>query len=400
MYRHAPVRVALAAALVFGASIGSALAFTSWSVVTSSSPGSYGNLFKGVAAAGTTAWAVGGSASPSGNVTLAARWTGTAWAAVATPNPVANCQDGNLQWTGNTLNAVSGASANDVWAVGHGCYSNNTLVEHWTGSAWRIVSSPSFATGGDGVFNTLNGVAALAAGDVWAVGSHTAANGAYVTLVERWNGASWNVVASPSPNATVNILNAVAAAGPNDVWAVGYQNGSGSQPLIEHWNGTAWNVVPSPARPSGSVLNAVTALSPSDVWAVGSQSATSGAPLTLVEHWDGTAWRVVPSPNLSTSYGSSNVLRGVTATSSTEVFAVGMFQNAGTNYHQHRTLTLRWNGTAWSVTSSPSPGQSGELNAVAALPGGKLAAGGLYSSYQINIYDGSYTAPRTLVLGG
>jgi hypothetical protein len=401
MFRQARPRLLLAAAVVLLSSVATAFAFTSWSVNSSASPGVWGNIFNGIAKTGTSAWAVGVTASPAGNNPLAARWTGTTWAAVATPTPVANCQDGNPQWTGNRLKAVAGVSATDVWAVGHTCYANKTLVEHWNGTTWSIVPSPSFATGGDGIFNTLNGVAAVAAGNVWAVGSHTASNGAYLTLIERWNGIKWSVVPSPNPNGTVNILNAAAATGANDIWAVGYQNvGSGSQPLFEHWNGSAWSVVPGPARPGGSILSAVTAISATDVWAVGSQPASTGAPTTLVEHWNGSKWSVVPSPNLSTAYGSANVLSGVAAVSPTDVWAVGMFQNASTNYHQHRTLTLHWNGASWSVVTSPSPGHSGELTSIASLGGGKLAAGGYYSIYDINIYDGTYTAPRTLILGG
>jgi hypothetical protein len=401
MFRQALPRLLLAVVVVLLSSVATAFAFTSWTVNSSASPGVWGNIFNGVAKTGTSAWAVGVTASPAGNNPLAARWTGTTWAAVATPTPVANCQDGNLQWTGNRLKAVAGVSATDVWAVGNNCYSMKTLVEHFNGTSWSIVPSPSFATGGDGVFNTLNGVAAVASNNVWAVGSHTASNGAYLTLIERWNGSAWSVVTSPNPSTVVNILNAVSGTSANDIWAVGYQGvGSGSHPLAVHWNGATWTVVPSPARPGGSILSAVTAISPTDVWAVGSQPASTGAPTTLVEHWNGTAWSVVPSPNLSTAYGSSNVLSGVAAVSPTDVWAVGMFQNASTNYHQHRTLTLHWNGASWSITTSPTPGHSGELTSIASLGGGKLAAGGYYSQYDINIYDGTYTVPRTLILGG
>jgi hypothetical protein len=390
----------LVCALV-GAIAGSAMAFTSWTVVGTPNPGVYGNLLKGVSArTATDAWAVGATATSGSNQPLIQHWNGTSWTNVPAPSPVPGCQDGNIQWAGNTLNGVAAVSGTDVWAVGHTCYTMKTLAEHWNGSAWSIVPSPSFATGGDGIQNTLNGVAAVSGTNVWAVGSHTASNGAYVTLVEHWNGSSWSVVPSPSPSSTANGLNGVAGYGTSDVWAVGYQNGTGSQPLIEHWNGTSWAVVPSPARPGGSVLNAVTVLSSTNVWAVGSQPGSTGAPLTLVEHWNGTSWSVVSSPNLSAAYGSANVLRGVAAISATNIWAVGMVQNSSTNYHQHRTFTLHWNGLLWSVVTSPTPGASGELNAVAALSTGQLWAAGLYSPYNVNIYDGSYTAPRTLMLAG
>jgi hypothetical protein len=384
-----------------GGLVSGAAAFTSWTVAPSPNPAAYGNLLKAVSARTTTdAWAVGASAGSTSNQPLAEHWNGTSWSAVPTPNPVAACQDGNIQWAGNALNAVATISATDVWAVGHTCYTMKTLVERWNGAAWTIVPSPSFMTGGDGIQNSLNGVAALSATNVWAVGFHTATNGAYVTLIEHWNGTGWSVVASPSPNSTVNVLNAVAATGPSDVWAVGYQNGGGSQPLVVHFNGTSWTVVPTPPRPSGSVLNSVSAISPTNAWAVGTYPASTGGQVTLVEHWNGTSWSVIPSPNVNTSYGSANVLRSVASVSASDIWAVGMFQNQNTNYHQHRTFAMHWNGLGWTVVSSPTPGVSGELYSVAALSTGQLFAAGLYSNYDVNIYDGTYTAPRTLTMRG
>src|SRR5206468_8477548 len=114
----------------------------------------------------------------------------------------------------------------------------------------------------------LNGVAAISASNVWAVGTHTAANGAYVTLIEHWDGVRWSVVTSPSPSATNNTLTAAAGTGASDVWAAGWTLDGGA--LIEHWNGSSWSVVANPA-PSGSLLYAVKAISPTDAWAVGYQ---------------------------------------------------------------------------------------------------------------------------------
>jgi hypothetical protein len=396
----------IAAAIIGAALLGwftpAAAAFMGWTVKSSPNPGVWGNVFKGVTATSATAgWAVGASATQTSNQTLASRWNGTSWTAVTTPNPAGACQDGNIQWAGNTLNAVDAVSATDVWAVGNTCYQGKTLVEHWNGTSWSIVPSPSFPTGGDGVQNVLNGVVALSSSNVWAVGFHTAANGRYVTLIERWNGTSWRTVRSPSPSATANVLRAVAASGPSDVWAVGYQRGTtGSQPLIERWNGTRWSVVPSPPVAVGSDLFGVAAISSTDVWAVGTQPGTSGAALTLVLHWNGSAWSVVSSPNLSTEYGSANVLRGVAGISSGDVWAVGMFQNESTSYHQHRALTLHWNGTAWSVYTTPSPGASAELQGVASLPTGQLFGVGLFSKDEIDIYNGVYYTPETLALKG
>jgi hypothetical protein len=395
-------RVAVAAAAASAllvALVPGAAAFTSWTVASTPNPAVYGNLLKGVAArTASDVWAVGGEATATSNQTLAVHWNGTAWTATSTPNPVARCQDGNIQWTGQPLNAVAAVSANDAWAVGTTCYQMKTLVERWNGTSWNIVASPYFNTGGDGIVNVLNGVAAISSSNVWAVGTHTAANGAYLTLIEHWNGTSWSVVSSPSPSATNNDLTAVAGTSASDVWAVGWTlDGS---VLIEHYNGSSWSVVSNPAVPSGSILYGVTAITPTNAWAVGYQPGAIGALLTLVLHWDGTAWTVVPSPNEDTQYSSSNILTGVAAISANDIWAVGMYENESTDYHQHRTLTLHWDGTSWSIVTSPTPGQSGELTGVAALSTGQIWGAGYYSDYDINIYDGTYTLPKPLVLRG
>src|SRR5438093_13731490 len=56
--------------------------------------------------------------------------------------------------TNAQLNAVSGASRDDVWAVGYSYSGPGPLVEHWDGTAWALVTDAS--PGGP-----LNGVVAI-----------------------------------------------------------------------------------------------------------------------------------------------------------------------------------------------------------------------------------------------
>src|SRR5436189_3074016 len=69
------------------------------------------------------------------------------------------------------------------------------------------------------------GVAALAANDVWLVGYYPS-DSRLLTLVEHWDGTQWSIVPSPNTAAGNNYLLAVIAVGPNDVWAVGYYSDS------------------------------------------------------------------------------------------------------------------------------------------------------------------------------
>src|SRR5439155_27132012 len=85
-----------------------------------------------------------------------------------------------------------------------------------------------------------------------------------------------------------------------------------------------------------------------------------GSSQTLVEQWNGSMWSVVSSPNLGTN-GSR--LNAVAAVSANDVWAVGQFSN-GTVPH---TLVEHWDGSAWSVVPSPNLGTATNvLNAVAA----------------------------------
>jgi hypothetical protein len=250
------------------------------------------------------------------------------WSIVSSPNAGSS---------NNALYAVSAVSAGNVWAVGWYLDSNNnmlTLVEHWDGSSWNVVSSPNPGS----AYNALEGVAAISATNIWAVGfysNNSSSSTPSQTLIEHWNGKAWSVVSSPSPGSTDGLLFGVSRIpGTNLLWAVGvYNNGnSPGQTLTEYWNGSSWNgttwsVVSSPNLGSGSnELNGVTAISAKNIWAVGTYNSSVGSyAQTLVEHWDGTTWSVVSSPNSSSA---NNSLMGIIQVHGTStLWAVGWYTN-------------------------------------------------------------------------
>src|SRR5436190_12166876 len=156
--------------------------------------------------------------------------------------------------------------------------------------------------------NNLNGVAAVSANDIWAVGYYGQASGANQTLIEHWDGKSWSVIPSPKVGTRDSNLNGVAAVSANDVWAVGLYSDSGArQTLAEHWNGKSWSMVSGPnVGTNDNNFNGVAAVSANDVWAVGLYSQVSGANRTLAEHWNGKSWSVVSSPNPGASMNQLN----------------------------------------------------------------------------------------------
>lgn len=83
------------------------------------------------------------------------------------------------------------------------------------------------------------------------------------SLIEQWGGTSWKIVANPNPGSSYNSLNGVTALSATSVWAVGYANNRSGNPatLIEQWDGTSWTIVSSPnsSSPYNSLI-AVTSL--------------------------------------------------------------------------------------------------------------------------------------------
>jgi hypothetical protein len=212
--------------------------------------------------------------------------------------------------------------------------------------SWTVVDSPNANEN----TNALYVVTGSDNNDVWAVGHYDLfGTGTFRTLTIHWDGSAWSLIPSPNPGTDHDYLYGGTGSG-NDVWAVGMYNDTGGQPgrtLTLHWNGSAWSqvITPSPGA-STNLLNAMTG-SGNDVWAGGEYS--DGQFLiqrTLTLHWDGNAWTQVPSPNASTNKNFIYAMAG----SGNNVWAVGISIDAGINFH---TLTLHWDGNAWSIVPSP-----------------------------------------------
>jgi hypothetical protein len=277
--------------------------------------------------------------------------TGPGWSIVASANTSATQT--------NYLNAVTCASAWDCWAVGYynngsgGTGAGQTLIEHWNGTSWSIFSSPNIGTGS----NFLEGVTCTSAVNCWAAGYYFTGSSVAQTLVEHWDGISWSIVTSNNSQPTQNnYLYGVTCTSAANCWAVGYFfNGSSTQALIERWDGTAWATATSPS--TGNHLFGVTCTSASWCWAVGDYSS-GGHAQTLIENWNGTSWTIVPSPNTSST--QENTLYSVTCSSTADCWAVGSYDPGG---DVSLGLIEHWNGAAvcpmcpmWVIVSSPSPG--------------------------------------------
>lgn len=278
--------------------------------------------------------------------------TGT-WQVV--PSPTINVSNSTF---GAQLNGVAVVSATDIWAVGYGpplpgeaAFVKHTLLEHWDGASWSIVPSanPPVKTFPQA---ELFSVVALSANNVWAAGYSSDLSGAGFdsTLIEHWDGISWSIVSSPNPDTQLNHLRSMSGVASNDIWAVGLAGNGGTfnplHSLTEHWDGASWSVV---SNPGVNELFGVTALAANNVWAVAVH--TSPNITDIIEHWDGTKWANVSAPSMNANGGTIS-LRGIAAVSAADIWAVGDEKNPLTN--AGNAITEHWNGTAWTVSSELS----------------------------------------------
>ncbi|MDQ6693345.1 MAG: hypothetical protein M3014_02855 [Chloroflexota bacterium] len=327
--------------------------------------------------------------SPYGNLvhTLVEHWDGTAWTIIPS---IDNGPDSNAFF------AIAAAGTNDVWATGYYLDTfgvSQTLIEHWNGTAWSLVTSPNM---GPYLDNELTTVDAPATNDVWTAGYYYSEQGVARTLTEHWNGTTWSIIASPNTGALDNEIYSISFAAASDVWAVGsyvIANGMGGviKGLLEHWNGTAWSIVPyTPIGSFNNVFYGVDAVSTTDVWAVGASGGYSSGARPLFEHWDGSSWTPVAGP----ANGSpGDVVYSVEAIGVNDVWAVGA---GGRSNAPPQGLTEHWNGVAWSVVRSPLGQQNGyaSLMSVSAADSNDLWAvgsGTSFSNYQPQTFTEHYS---------
>lgn len=299
--------------------------------------------------------------------------------------------------TRTRFNAVTAVSADDGWLVGDGSSQVGGIVtEHWDGTAWKLLPAPEPAGAYDDSDGFLS-VSARGACDAWAagwndvldsVGTDPSGLPVYNThlegAIEHWDGSGWKVQRLPRlPGSWA--LNAVTEAGPRDVWAAGFADGD--QPLLLHFDGTAWTRVPAP--PYGGLYGEFTGLAaagPDDVWAVGrSVLDANDHGHALAAHWDGSTWRQAATP------AAAGRLSAVTVTPQ-GVVAVGRTTTAPFPGPGADGYAMRYADGGWQSLRLPA-GTYFDPNGVVADPGGRITVVGIAA-------DPSRPAGSPMVLTG
>jgi hypothetical protein len=201
------------------------------------------------------------------------------------------------------------------------------------------------------------------------------------TLAVRWDGARWTAV--PSPGSGHGILSSVCAVGPGAYWAGGttaLSARSGNFALLAHYADERWQE--ADVEVAGSV-NAVAAAGPDDIWAVGQDQDPNHPPVPLILHYDGHYWAPVSPPPIP----GQSWLNGVACAGRDNVWAVGAQDHDGA---QIGPLIMHFDGSAWAVIDPPATAAPAVLQAVVVLPSGDAYAAGIASSVSA---DSGYTIP-------
>lgn len=249
--------------------------FTAGTVVALTAAGTNGSVFSG--------WS--GACAGQGAVctlTVNADLSASANFGTLSCSPDGVCWEAPLPF-GYDLNGVAAINANDVWAVG-----NSGAAVHYDGKSWTHVQT--------GTSQDLYDVWARNANDVWA----TAGAGTML----RWDGTKWNTVLTGFPN---NICTSVWGTADRLFVTTALQS-------ILQFDGTTWTR-PNVAGSRADIrLAAITGTSNTDVWAFGFDN--------YIYRYTGSWSATYPDPAANPTYGNFTGTTGAWAASATDIWEV------------------------------------------------------------------------------
>jgi len=149
-----------------------------WSWVSAPGSATFNDLRAVAARSPSSAWAGG----QSGGAVEALHWNGSKWSSVPGPK---------ITGRSPTFDAIAAVPGGSPWAVGFRTARSGSrtselnLIARWTGTRWVTVSSPDVRLSDD----LLSGVWAASPRSAWAVGSSSQTQD--VPEILHWNGRSW-----------------------------------------------------------------------------------------------------------------------------------------------------------------------------------------------------------------
>lgn len=167
--------------------------------------------------------------------------------------------------------------------------------------------------------------------------------------------------------------------------AVGKQTASGgtSSPYAQYWNGSSWanQSTATPAESTAAELQADHCLSKTSCVAAGSYTKKTGT-FSLVESWNGTSWSIQTTPNPEGA--TETHLKGVSCKEITACMAVG-YSGSGSS---SSLVAMRGNSGTWSLQTVPLPSGVGAI-------GGELTGVDCVSTTSCTAVGRYYTGATT-----
>ncbi|MFC4504829.1 MULTISPECIES: hypothetical protein [Streptomyces] len=231
--------------------------------------------------------------------------------------------------------------------------------------------------------------------DAWAVGRKTDESWATAPVAKHWDGTRWSDVPLAGTGGRPAQLDAVAASGPDDVWAAGTYNdievgGASSAAarlpdtlldrlpdtladrlrqgsalpeadgsiVLQHWNGTRWKPVSRPAPAKGSIrfVLELKSTGANSVWLTTLDWNPTADPADpdkaysgQLEHWDGREWSRTALPQAPD--GRPVEPFGITGTGPDDVWVSAQTETDGVS----TPLLYHFDGRRWTVDTVPVP---------------------------------------------
>jgi hypothetical protein len=356
---------AVAAAVVAGAAPAGAVT-PRWTVVPSAAGASYGTLAAVSCPVANVCVAVGTQNAAGKSVKLIERWNGKKWVAQISPSPPGA--------TSSHLSAVRCQNVANCVAVGQ--YSTasttKTLALRWSDNRWTLMTTPNPAAAVSG----LAGLACTTPTSCIAVGGYFLSTGSEsnnFSLAEHWDGKKWSIVPTPNVSGSFDsTLSGVACAAPTDCFAVGYSHTTLlTTPLIERWNGTSWAIVASPNSPNSADTELADVACPAAASCTAVGTSTHG---TLVQRWNGSTWAISNSPNPPGATGAA--LTGIACPAPTRCLAAGAAFKQNIQQRLVEQLTPARNSLVG--VPAPSDAKRSSLSAISCSNGNNCFAVGDY----------------------
>lgn len=324
--------------------------------------GSTASGLSGTTCTSSTNCLAAGTYDPGTGITLPLieKWNGTAWSQLTAATPPAG-------HNGAALVSVGCSSSTACTAVGN-YYDANfdqwALVQRYNGTAW---ASQTFFRPAGALGTSLSSVVCPSSTSCYAVGTYIDASGVSQPLSASWNGTTWSQLTVPTvAGSTGTGLSAIACTSTTVCTTVGsYLDARGTPlPTSATLASGTWTLktVATPTGAAATFLSGLSCTSSSACTTVGYATDSLGAVFAVAERFNGTTWaqQTLASPPAG-STGSA--LIGVSCTTSTHCSAVGYYLDASS---VQNTFGQGWNGTTWSLQSTPNPAGStgGAVNGI------------------------------------